>query len=75
MLKVYVNQGEISIRVIDIIIIILQIKWMQIKLTALHDNKRTIELLQGCIDYNTILVSQMLLIYQNNTLTRFLRYE
>ena len=47
-------------------------KRIQIKLTTLHNNKRTIELLQGCVDYNTILASQMLLIYQNNTLTRFL---
>ena len=47
-------------------------KRIQIKLTTLHDNKRTIELLQECVDYNTILASQMLLIYQNNTLTRFL---
>ena len=47
---------------------------IQIKLTTLHNNKRTIELLQGCIDYNIILASQMLLIYQNYTLTSFLRY-
>ena len=50
-------------------------KWykrIQIKQTTLHNNKRTIELLQGCVDYITILASQMLLIYQNNTLTRFL---
>ena len=47
---------------------------MQIRLTTLHNNKRTIELLQGCVDYITILASQMLLLYQNNTLTRFLRY-
>ena len=47
-------------------------KRIQIKLTTLYNNKRTIELLQGCVDYNTILASQMLLIYQNNTLTRFL---
>ena len=45
-------------------------KRIQIKLTTLHNNKRTIELLQECVDYNTILASQMLLIYQNNTLTR-----
>ena len=42
-------------------------KRIQIKLTTLHNNKRTIELLQGCVDYNTILESQMLLIYHNNT--------
>ena len=47
-------------------------KRIQIKLTTLYNNKRTMELLQGCVDYNTILASQMLLIYQNNTLTRFL---
>ena len=49
-------------------------KGIKIKLTTLHNNKRTIELLQGCVDYkyNTILASQMLLISQNNTLTRFL---
>ena len=47
-------------------------KRIQVKLTTLYNNKRTIELLQGCVDYNTILASQMLLIYQNNTLTRFL---
>ena len=49
-------------------------KKIQIKLTTLHNNKRTIELLQGCVDYNAILANQMLLIHQNNTLTRFLRY-
>ena len=39
-------------------------KRIQIKLTTLHNNKRTnIELFtQGCVDYNTILASQMLLI-------------
>ena len=29
------------------------------------------EILQGCVDYITILASQMLLIYQNNTSIRF----
>ena len=50
-------------------------KRIQIKLTTLHNNERTTELLQGCVDYNTILASQMLLIYQNNTLTRFLIFS
>ena len=49
-------------------------KRIQTKLTTLHNNKKTIELLQECVDYNTILASQMLLIYQNNTLTRLLWY-
>ena len=35
-------------------------KRIQIRLT-LHNNKRTIELLQGCVDYITILAGQMLL--------------
>ena len=47
-------------------------KRIQIKLTTLHNNKRNRELLQGCADYNTILASQMLPIYQSFNIFEYL---